>query len=124
MSLEHPLAKVKGLGASGQGSHHWWLQRMSALALVPLTLWFVFSFVSHVDDSYAVVSQWISQPHVAVLLMLYVGFMLFHGQLGLQVVFEDYVHNETARSICILFSKAVFLLAGVASIFAILRIAV
>lgn len=123
MSLRHPLASVKGLGASGEGSHHWWLQRVSALALIPLTFWFVFSIIAHLDDGYPAIVAWIAHPPVSVLLMLYVGFTLFHGQLGMQVVFEDYVHNKTTKSVCLLLTKAVFLLAGVASIFAILKIA-
>ena len=123
MSLRHPLARVKGLGASGEGSHHWWLQRVSALALIPLTLWFVFSIIGHLGDGYADIVAWVAHPPIAVLLILYIGFMLFHGQLGMQVVFEDYVHNKSTKSVCILLTKAVFLLAGVASIFAIIKIA-
>jgi succinate dehydrogenase / fumarate reductase membrane anchor subunit len=123
MSLKHPLAKVKGMGASGEGSHHWWLQRISALALIPLSLWFLFSVIGHIGDDYQTVINWMSHPCVAVLLILYLGFMFFHAQLGLQVVVEDYLHNEFVK-LCILLSiKAIFLVAGVASVFAVLRIA-
>lgn len=122
MSLRHPLAKVKGLGASGDGSHHWWLQRLSALALVPLSVWFLFAIVGHIDDDYQSIVNWISHPCVAVLLILYLGFMLFHGQLGIQVVLEDYVHTESVKFCLLMISKAIFLVAGVASIFAILKV--
>jgi succinate dehydrogenase / fumarate reductase membrane anchor subunit len=122
MSLRHPLAKVKGVGASGDGSHHWWLQRLSALALVPLSLWFLFAIVGHIDDDYQSIVNWISLPYVSVLLILYLGFMLFHGQLGIQVVLEDYVHTESVKFCLLMISKAVFLFAGVASIFAILKV--
>jgi len=123
VNLRTPLARVKGLGASGQGSHHWWVQRLTAIALVPLSLWFAFSIVGHIDDDYVTVLAWISSPGVAVMLLLFLGFMFFHAQLGLQVVIEDYVHNETVKMAALLAVKALALLAGVASIFAVLRIA-
>lgn len=123
MSLRHPLANAKGTGSSGQGSHHWWLQRMSALALIPLTLWFMFSVVNHIGDDLETVRAWIAHPCVAVLLVLYLGFMMFHSQLGLQVVIEDYVHHELVKLTLIVLIKGAFLFAGVAALFAVLRIA-
>ncbi len=123
MNLRHPLARVKGLGASGEGSHHWWAQRLSALALIPLSLWFVFSVVNHIGDSHAEVLVWVASPSVAVMLVLFIGFMLYHAQLGVQVVIEDYVHNEFVKMIVILLVKGMALLAGLSGIFAILRVA-
>ncbi len=122
-NLRNPLARVKGLGASGQGSHHWWVQRLSAIALIPLSLWFVFSIVGRMDGDHATVLAWVSSPGVAVLLLLYLGFMFFHAQLGLQVVIEDYVHSESTKLVAILLVKAIAVLAAVASLFAVLRIA-
>ncbi len=106
--------------ASTKGSHHWRWQRVSAVALIPLTLWFMFSIVAHVGDDYATVVGWISQPYVAVLLVLYLGFMFFHGQLGMQEIIEDYVHDRKRKSICLWMLKLVllvFALAGFAAIF-------
>ena len=123
MSLKHPLAKVKGMGASGEGAHHWWLQRVSALALIPLSLWFLFSIIGHVGDDYETIINWISHPCVSVLMILYLGFMFFHAQLGLQVVIEDYFHNQAAKLFILVLTKALLLLAGVASVFSVLRIA-
>lgn len=123
MNLRHPLARVKGLGASGEGSHHWWLQRASALALIPLTLWFVFAVLNHIGDSHAEVVAWVSHPGVALMLILYFGFMFFHAQLGVQVVIEDYVHTEGLKLGLLLAVKAVALVAGLGSIFAVLRLA-
>lgn len=123
MSLRNPLAKVKGLGASGEGSHHWWMQRLSAIALVPLTLWFAFSIISQVGADHAAVSAWISSPWVTVMVVLYLAFMFFHAQLGVQVVIEDYVHRKSAKLLLLLVVKGLSLLAAVASIFAVLRIA-
>ena len=123
MNLRHPLARVKGLGASGEGSHHWWAQRLSALALIPLSLWFVFSVVNHIGDSHAAVLAWVSSPGVAVMLVLFIGFMLYHAQLGVQVVIEDYVHNEFIKVVAMLLVKGMALLAGLSGIFAVLRVA-
>ena len=123
MSLKEPLARVKETGASGEGSHHWWLQRISALALIPLSLWFLISVVGHIGDDYQTVINWISHPVVAVLMILYLGFMFFHAQLGLQVVIEDYCHNQSVKLCILVLIKAVLLVAGVASVFSVLRIA-
>ena len=122
-NLRTPLARVKGLGASGEGAHHWWIQRVTAIALIPLSLWFVFAMLSHIGDSHEAAMAWISHPGVAVLLVLYLGFMFFHAQLGLQVVIEDYVHNEPVKIAIMLCMKGLCLFAGLASIFAVLRVA-
>ena len=123
MNLRHPLARVKGLGASGEGSHHWWAQRLSALALIPLTFWFVFSVINHIGDSHDQVLNWVSSPGVAVMLVLFIGFMLYHAQLGVQVVIEDYVHNEYVKVAVMLLVKGMAVLAGLGGIFAVLRVA-
>ena len=106
-----------------KGSHHWWWQRVSALALIPLTLWFMFSIVNHVGDDHVTVVGWIAQPYVAILLVLYIGFMLFHGQLGMQEIIADYVHERKLKCICLFALKAVMIVFALAGLFAILRIA-
>ena len=123
MSLRNPLAKVKGLGASGEGSHHWWLQRLSALALIPLGLWFMFAIIRHLIDDYTTVTQWLAHPGIALATVLFSVFVFFHAHLGVQVVIEDYVHNEAVKMVCLLLSKAVLLVAGAASVFALLSLA-
>ncbi len=123
MNLRHPLANAKGSGASGEGSHHWWLQRLTAVALIPLSLWFMFAVVSHIGDDYQTITTWVSHPGVAVFLILYLVFMFWHGQLGVQVIIEDYVHHEGTKLFLMLLIKAVLLLAGAASVFAILKLA-
>lgn len=122
MSLRSPLAKVKGLGSSGHASGHWWLQRLSALALIPLSLWFVFSVIGHLNDDQQSLTAWIATPGVSLALILYAFFMFFHAQLGLQVVIEDYVHHAATKLSLLLLNKAIMLLSGVAMIYAILRI--
>ncbi len=123
MSLRHPLARVKGLGASGEGSHHWWGQRLSAVALAPLSIWFVFAVIGHIGDSHDEVIAWVSSPGVAVMLILFVGFMSYHALLGVQVVIEDYVHGESLKLVLVILVKGLALLAGLGGIFAILRVA-
>ena len=123
MSLRHPLARVKGLGASGEGSHHWWGQRLSAAALVPLSIWFVFAVIGHIGDSHGEVIAWVSNPGVALMLILFVGFMSYHAQRGVQVVIEDYVHTESLKLVLVILVKGVALLAGLGGIFAVLRVA-
>ncbi len=123
MSLRHPLARVKGLGASGEGSHHWWGQRLSAVALAPLSIWFVFAVIGHIGDSHDEVIVWVSSPGVALMLILFVGFMSYHALLGVQVVIEDYVHAESLKLVLVILVKGLALLAGLGGIFAILRVA-
>ena len=123
MSLKHPLKNVKGLGSSGEGSHHWWSQRMTAFVLIPLTVWFVISIIQYADSSFDEVIQWVEQPWVAVLLIIYLSSMFMHAYLGLQVVIEDYIHGEGLKMVSLLVTKGVLLLAGIGSIFAVLRIA-
>ncbi len=102
MSLRSPLARVRGLGAAKEGVSHWWAQRLTALALVPLSLWFVASLATLAGADHAVVRAWVSSPLVASLLILLVVATLYHAYLGLQVVIEDYVHHEGAKLVWML----------------------
>ncbi len=92
MSLRSDLGRVKGLGSAKEGVGHWRLQRLTAMALVPLSLWFVMSLLCVFNDSHADVVAWVSAPHVTVLLIALSVALFWHLQLGLQVVIEDYVH--------------------------------
>ncbi len=109
--------------APHRGSRHWWWQRVSALALVPLTLWFVFAILGHIDDGQDAARAWIARPGVAAALAAYLVLLFFHAQLGLQVVVEDYVSAPSARAKIVLAMKAVNLLAGAVAVFSVLRIA-
>ena len=92
MSLRSDLGRVKGLGSAKEGVGHWRLQRLTAMALVPLSLWFVLGLLCVLNDSHADVVAWVSAPHVTVLLIALSVLLFWHLQLGLQVVIEDYVH--------------------------------
>lgn len=94
MKLRSPLSKAVGLGSAKHGFSHWWWQRLTAIALIPLTLWFLYSITCLVGADYAHVVAWLSSPINASIMLLFVLTALYHGQTGLQVVIEDYVHTK------------------------------
>ena len=117
-----PLARARGLGSAKEGVHHWWAQRLTAIALIPLVVWFAISLVMLSGADYAVVRAWIGSPVVMVLLTLTIVIGLHHGQLGMQVVIEDYVHNDGMKLALIVLMRFIAVLFGLAAIVAILRI--
>ena len=117
-----PLARARGLGSAKDGVHHWWVQRLTAIALIPLVVWFADSLVMLSGADYAVVRAWIGSPLVMVLLILTIGIGLHHGQLGMQVVIEDYVGNDGWKLALIVIVKFIAVLFGLGAIVAILRI--
>ena len=118
------LGRVKGLGAARTGVHHWWAERVTSVALVPLTLWFVFSVLSLAGHPQPAIAHWISHPLVAVLLIALILASFHHTILGLQVVMDDYIHDEMPRLIAILAMKAVLYLMGLAALLAVLKLAI
>ena len=123
MSLRTDLARVRGLGSAKDGTAHWWAQRLTALALVPLTLWLVVSLVALAGADHAAVTAWIARPVVAVLLTLAIVAGFHHAQLGVQVVIEDYVHNEWLKLASVVAVKFAAAALGVAVVFSVLKIA-
>jgi succinate dehydrogenase / fumarate reductase membrane anchor subunit len=124
MSLRTPLSKVLGRGSAGEGVGHWWMQRVTAVALLPLTAWFVISLLRSPLQSYDAMRGWLGQPWVAVLCALLVFTLAWHSKLGVQVVVEDYVHGKGAKTTLLLLSTFIHVAAAVAGIFAILRMTV
>jgi succinate dehydrogenase / fumarate reductase membrane anchor subunit len=122
MSLRSPLGKVLGTGSAKEGVHHWWLQRLTSIALVPLTIWFVVSLLSLGSFEHVAVITWMAQSWTALLLVLFILVATWHSQLGLRVVIEDYVHggSKTLALVLITFIHAVVAAAG---IFAVLKVA-
>ena len=116
-----PLSRARGLGSAKSGVHHWWIQRLTAIALIPLVVWFAISLVMLSGADYAVVRAWIGSPLVMVLLILTIGIGLHHGQLGLQVVWEDYTEGGL-RVVMIVLTKFIAVLFGLGAIVAIMRI--
>ena len=94
MNLRSPLGRVRGLGSAKEGVNHFWAQRMTALALIPLSIWFVISLLVITGVDHATVKAWVSSPVVAGLLILLIAATFYHAFLGLQVVIEDYIHGE------------------------------
>lgn len=94
--FETRLGRVRGLGAGG-GTHHWWMQRLGSLALVPLSVWLVVSLVTLPAMDYEVAQMWLAQPMTAILMLLFVNVSLWHTLQGLQVVIEDYVHQTSSK---------------------------
>lgn len=123
MSIRSPLARARGLGSAKDGVGHWWAQRVTAVALVPLTLWFVTSLAAHVGQDHTAVMAWLSSPVVAVALVLYLAALFYHSQLGLQVVVEDYVHSESLKLVTLLVLQFANIALAAAAIFAVLSIA-
>jgi succinate dehydrogenase / fumarate reductase membrane anchor subunit len=122
--LRSPLNRARGLGSAKEGTHHWWAQRLTALALIPLTIWFVVSIISLAGADHATARAWIASLWPAALLVITIAMTFHHGQLGLQVVIEDYVHNEALKIASLLFVKGLALVLSVVAIAAIARIAI
>ena len=122
-SLRTPLGRVRGLGAARGGTHHWWMQRVTSLALLPLTLWFVIGVIGLAGASYAETLAFIGAPVNAVLMLALIAASFHHMAAGLQVVVEDYVRGELRRLGLILLIKGGCALMALASAFAVLRIA-
>ena len=97
MSLRNPLGIVRGLGSAKEGSKHWWMQRLTGIALVPLSLWFAVSVMNYASADYQAALQWMHSPIITVLFLLLIAALFYHAQLGLQVVIEDYVHLEWVK---------------------------
>jgi succinate dehydrogenase / fumarate reductase membrane anchor subunit len=92
--MRSPLARAMGLGSARKGVGHWWAERISAVALVPLTLWFVAEIIVHLGSDYGAFTAWMKSPTVALLMILLLVALFHHTALGLQVVIEDYVHSS------------------------------
>jgi len=123
MSLQSPLGRVLGLGSAKDGTGHWWAQRVSAVALIPLTLWFMFSLLSLPALDYATVRVWLSFPMSGFLALLSVAVLTYHSYLGTTEVIEDYVHSAGMKVLSLMLLRFAHVLAGGAGTFAIMRVA-
>ncbi len=123
MDMRTPLNRARGYGSTKEGVTHWWAQRITGVALVPLMIWFVFSVVSLAGADFAAFKAWAGSYGRAVLLVLLIVALLHHAQLGLQVVVEDYVHKESTKVVSLVLIKFVIYLCGASSLIAVLKFA-
>ena len=120
--MRSPLGRAIGLGSAKEGVQHWWAQRVSALALVPLALWFVVAVIELAGADRAQFVAWVGQPVPAVFLILLLIAVFYHGALGLQVVIEDYVDNEAQRLAALIVMRFAAILLAVLGIVAVLKL--
>lgn len=116
-------ARVTGLGTAREGVGHWWVQRVTAVALVPLTVLFVIPFAQSLGAGHEAVLQTYRHPFHAIVAILFLGTTFYHLKLGLQVVIEDYVHGKGARTAAVIANTLLCWLSGLTAVFAVARIA-
>ena len=122
MDLRTPLSKVRGLGSAKDGTHHWWMQRITAIANIPLVAVAVWVVLLSLRTDYAGVVNLVGHPFVGAVLILFIANLFYHAALGLQVVIEDYVHAHGVKIVSLILSRFAHVLVAVMSIYAILRI--
>ena len=123
MSLRSPIGRVLGLGTAKEGASHWWSQRVTSVALLPLTVWFVIALLRLPDLAHATLVAWIASPVNTVLLLLLTVTGVYHSQLGVQVVIEDYVVHHGLKVASLLLIDFLHVAVGVLGVYSILRIA-
>lgn len=124
MSVETPFARAEGLGAAHAGTDHFWRQRVSAIALVPLSIWFVCLALGTIGSGHAQAAAFLAQPANAIAMALFIVAALHHMVLGVQVVIEDYVHAEAPKIVLLLINQFFAWIVGAACLFALLKIAI
>lgn len=122
MDYRTPLAKVLGLGSAKSGTEHWWMQRITAIILIPLTFWVV-AFIKQLGHAdHQQISTWLTKPFNSLFAISFIIVAFYHASLGLQVVIEDYVHTTKYKIACIWLMKLSFLFMGLTAILSVLRI--
>jgi succinate dehydrogenase / fumarate reductase, membrane anchor subunit len=121
-SIRTPLARVRHLGSAKSGTRHFWQQRVSSVALIPLTVAFVVLVISLLGRNHAAVVQILGSPLVAVLMLLFVIASVYHMWLGMQVIVEDYVHAELPKMLTLMANTFFSFAVGTAGVFAILKL--
>lgn len=120
--MRTPLSRVRGLGSAKKGTEHFWLQRVTALANIPLAVFFVSAMIAHAGADYVTVTAFLSRPIVALVMLLLILSMVWHMRLGLQVVIEDYIHGYMAKLLALILNTFFALAVGTSSVLAILKL--
>jgi succinate dehydrogenase / fumarate reductase membrane anchor subunit len=121
--LRTPLSRVLGRGSAHDGVSHWWVQRLTSVALIPLSLWFAWSVLRFDTLDYTLVQAWLASPLNALGALLLVLVLTWHSSLGVKVVVEDYVHHDGLKFIAVLFNTFGHALLAAMGVFAVLKIA-
>ena len=121
--MRSPLGRARGVGSGHSGVHHWYAERITAIALVPLTIWFIISVLRMVGASQSMVAIWVASPLNAALLLALIAITFHHMQLGIQVVLEDYTPNPKKLMACVLINRGVALLLGLIAAISVLKLA-
>lgn len=121
--METPLGRVRGLGASGEGAHHWWHERLTSISTLLLFAWLAVSLLRLPALDYRTVSQWLADPLAAVPMLLLIVSTFWHLKDGLQVVVEDYVHEEGGKLFWLVLINFLSLFAGALALFSVLKVA-
>ena len=121
-SLRTPLGRVRGLGSAKDGTDHWWVQRLSAIALVPLGVWLALSVAALSGAEWREVADWLSSPLAGTAMILFVIVGFWHFKLGLQVVIEDYVHTESSKITLLVLNTFGCAVLGLAGVIAVLKL--
>src|ERR1700710_1690788 len=119
--LQSPLGRARGLGSAHAGFHHWWIERVEAVALVPLTIWFIYSLLHLVGASHQAVIDWLSSPIPLVLMLLLIVATFHHFSLGVQSVLDDYVHQPTIKLWSVLVIKGACAILALVCIVSVLK---
>ena len=123
MSLRSPLGRVLGTGSAKDGTGHWWAQRVTSVALIPLTVWFFIALLTLPGLDYATVKAWLALPVSSFLGILMLAVLTYHSYLGTTVIIEDYVHSAGLKVMTLMLLRFLYVLLGGGGMFAILRVA-
>lgn len=121
--IRTPLGKIEGLGSARAGTHHFWALRVSSVALIPLSIWFVASALAYVGAEQGAVAAYFAEPINAVLMFLFIIACAYHASLGLQTIIEDYFHQESLKITLLILNRFACWIVGTAAGYALIRMA-